>query len=91
MIGREGVKYLGEFDFVFEFMESIVKAAEGVDVLLVLPSHLHLRSTALSLHSFTHPLSIHQKENFLSIEKIFNRKLRFSLLAAAFFFVSLGD
>lgn len=58
MIGREGVKYLGEFDFVFELMESIVEAAEGINVLLVLPRHLHLRSTTLSLHIIIHTQTI---------------------------------
>lgn len=59
---REGRReyYLGEFDFVFELMESIIEAAEGINVLLVLPRHLHLRSTTLPLHIIIHthrPLS----------------------------------
>jgi hypothetical protein len=38
---------LGELDLVVELVEAIVEAAEQVDVLLVLPSHLRLRAVSL--------------------------------------------
>lgn len=101
MIGREGVKYLGEFDFVFELMESIVEAAEGINVLLVLPRHLHLRSTALPLHIIIHTqtIVIHhsnwESENFnLKIWEFLYLLLHFrsflSTIEKLFFFLYFG-